>query len=701
METALRNDVSLSEEQLSNDAAATQNRRRNSAEHVTEQIGTLYQDGGISPLQNAANLEDENGDEFLTRHRRRPSSGSSIPLESIEYNASPAAMAQERSNLQALRRMSLNLSVSNDPDLPLSFDIPAGPPTSDSAEDDAARLFWVPARLHPEVAPLEWQTFIEKKVKSQRGLKITTGGQNLSSASVTGQLGRRRSMLVHQIDTTNGHLADEYVDGSSKLQRRSSSDQAKPFTVADLEKLDVAVKGNQNLPLSPLGSPAQSTEPVEPIGDTPIVVPKAGAGGSLRRASHTYRKGSMRMNDRLRSQHLNGAQESPSTDGSPLPSELAPSPTLETSPLKITSTSLTPTEPHLTSLSDSEPKHFDPEPHETMDHISSSWDRIFSSPTENLANTLQTKSGTAVSASKNESNGPSTPPKRPTLLSQRHLSDKVDWHSNNETVALKEKQNLEKSTLNISKVKSTSVDSNGDTKSKKGAWGRIFQNEAKATKSSKEKKSESLRRSRSQDQHTTVRPMNTADDTRLDLVQRSIESINEETASEPFRRPLSAGSIDKVEEKKDPGLFSSLFSRKKEAKRSLENKRLSLEHETQTSVEMNSKNVDTEEAAEPADSTSTVFVAPSPFFYARFPLHIERAIYRLSHLKLANPRRPLHQQVLLSNFMYYYLDLINQLRTIAPINTLEVGQPQDFGGTRQESSSGMEDYSGVQVNGLF
>lgn len=45
--------------------------------------------------------------------------------------------------------------------------------------------------------------------------------------------------------------------------------------------------------------------------------------------------------------------------------------------------------------------------------------------------------------------------------------------------------------------------------------------------------------------------------------------------------------------------------------------------------------------------------------YHRYPLHIERAIYRLSHLKLANPRRPLAQQVLLSNFMYAYLNLIN------------------------------------------
>lgn len=43
----------------------------------------------------------------------------------------------------------------------------------------------------------------------------------------------------------------------------------------------------------------------------------------------------------------------------------------------------------------------------------------------------------------------------------------------------------------------------------------------------------------------------------------------------------------------------------------------------------------------------------------RLPIHVERALYRLSHLKLANPRRELRQQVLLSNFMYSYLNLVN------------------------------------------
>ncbi|KAI9246468.1 hypothetical protein BDA99DRAFT_526944 [Phascolomyces articulosus] len=41
----------------------------------------------------------------------------------------------------------------------------------------------------------------------------------------------------------------------------------------------------------------------------------------------------------------------------------------------------------------------------------------------------------------------------------------------------------------------------------------------------------------------------------------------------------------------------------------------------------------------------------------RLPIHTERAIYRLSHMKLTNPKRPLRQQVLISNFMFAYLSL--------------------------------------------
>ncbi|KAK9460348.1 uncharacterized protein V1516DRAFT_664749 [Lipomyces oligophaga] len=97
---------------------------------------------------------------------------------------------------------------------------------------------------------------------------------------------------------------------------------------------------------------------------------------------------------------------------------------------------------------------------------------------------------------------------------------------------------------------------------------------------------------------------------------------------------------------------------------------------------------------------------PRKYYYARYPIHVERAIYRLSHFKLANPRRPLWQQVVLSNFMYSYLELINQGESMyVPTNQREGGsdfelqqayyeQPQQF------NYYGSESYDGYGINDL-
>lgn len=75
----------------------------------------------------------------------------------------------------------------------------------------------------------------------------------------------------------------------------------------------------------------------------------------------------------------------------------------------------------------------------------------------------------------------------------------------------------------------------------------------------------------------------------------------------------------------------------------------------------------TSKANQPLEFTDSAFGFPLPppspstliMIDYRFPLHVERAIYRLSHLKLANPKRSLREQVLLSNFMYAYLNLVD------------------------------------------
>lgn len=65
--------------------------------------------------------------------------------------------------------------------------------------------------------------------------------------------------------------------------------------------------------------------------------------------------------------------------------------------------------------------------------------------------------------------------------------------------------------------------------------------------------------------------------------------------------------------------------------------------------------------------------------FARFPVHVERAIYRLSHYKLSNPRRPLHHQVLISNLMFWYLSIINgqKIRQQAPPHQSENAAPSE------------------------
>ena len=75
------------------------------------------------------------------------------------------------------------------------------------------------------------------------------------------------------------------------------------------------------------------------------------------------------------------------------------------------------------------------------------------------------------------------------------------------------------------------------------------------------------------------------------------------------------------------------------------------------------------------------FVPPiSPQFagvngsYARYPIHVERAIYRLSHIKLANPRRPLYEQVLISNLMFWYLGVINKTQNPGPASSTPPSQ---------------------------
>ncbi|GAA5804760.1 hypothetical protein HPULCUR_010267 [Helicostylum pulchrum] len=60
----------------------------------------------------------------------------------------------------------------------------------------------------------------------------------------------------------------------------------------------------------------------------------------------------------------------------------------------------------------------------------------------------------------------------------------------------------------------------------------------------------------------------------------------------------------------------------------------------------------------------------------RYPLDMERAVYQLSHLKLNNIRRPLQQQVVISNMMYWYLSITEQIEYQQPPPLQKEGDDQ-------------------------
>jgi hypothetical protein len=140
---------------------------------------------------------------------------------------------------------------------------------------------------------------------------------------------------------------------------------------------------------------------------------------------------------------------------------------------------------------------------------------------------------------------------------------------------------------------------------------------------------------------------------------------------------------DKSKKEKD-GLFGSLFGGKKK------------QEEVPTVTNFSSTDGRAAAAALLGTSKSakslglhglpTPGVSPtSPGFpnnYARYPIHVERAIYRLSHIKLANARRPLFEQVLISNLMFWYLGIIGR-------NVAEEKKPASVNG--KEGKEGGED----------
>jgi hypothetical protein len=155
------------------------------------------------------------------------------------------------------------------------------------------------------------------------------------------------------------------------------------------------------------------------------------------------------------------------------------------------------------------------------------------------------------------------------------------------------------------------------------------------------------------------------------------------------------GKKDQREKEKDPGFFGSLFSSKKKP-----------EEAAPVGLAHGQSGREAAVALLGASKSSRGYVPPaSPQLqggvnnYSRYPIHVERAIYRLSHIKLANPRRALYEQVLISNLMFWYLGVIN--KTQQPQSQQQQQQqgqtPTELGEARAHGQApAVTDVSGLQ-----
>ncbi|ELR06131.1 hypothetical protein VC83_01500 [Pseudogymnoascus destructans] len=627
-----------------------------------------------------------------------------FPLDDIDYESNPAAVAQELSNLQALRRMSMDVGNTSDPDLP-SFQgrpvMPSVAPTGGDDEDDPSRLFWVPARVHPELAPMEFKSFLETRVKTikRRSGDSTLVPDILERSGSASSLRRKKSMLSRQIDNSGGKGGLGYQDGADKLERRRSllSQGGNEIKISDLTELDELVKDParafQKLSME-RGKRDDTGAEVPADEDMPIL--PAAPGFGLRRSTHTtYRKGSLRRGERVPYSKRAGARQADADGDDPFISQGVKrvmsepvsenfsrpnrrrGPTIEDkdsdqiqgSKYKLTDQSvqfgeetLSQTESHRSDVSlpqiietppeDEQPSEEPLSPtHHSFPERSSSFNQpqAAEQPLTQPPPRSSRRPGVARQVS---SIGDAVPKSsKANLVNELTQSSSPLPGSSSRTDSLtfiptvvKEK----KPEVKTHKDRERDKDDNESNTPKKG-WG-WFKGSDDKNKKEKKKDDESSKKSKAK-----VSLEKTHDVARLDVLQHSIES-NAQRGRESLhqeresfenklgdeRKKESSRKSGKEEKKEKDGLFSSLFGGKKKGERDSGGKK----------------------------SASLRALSPDPprhlrpdvdYNWTSFSLLEERAIYRMAHIKLANPRRPLHSQVLLSNFMYAYLAKVQQM----------------------------------------
>ncbi|KAI3619640.1 protein that interacts with silencing proteins at the telomere [Moniliophthora roreri] len=173
--------------------------------------------------------------------------------------------------------------------------------------DDPFHLFWVPASVHPEIAPAEFRAFLKEHSRSPPPADDSqplSRSSSLSSVSSQG-LGRKRSMLSRQYRPSENDDVEEKEEKIVPLRRNRSTlyhNQGPQLTINDLQRLEqLAEEASENddpsrlrnvlrrsLSLNVSPTALDKMDRVPEMGDeadAPIIVPPPGL--ILRRAART------------------------------------------------------------------------------------------------------------------------------------------------------------------------------------------------------------------------------------------------------------------------------------------------------------------------------------------------------------------------------------------------------------------------------
>ncbi|KAL9050564.1 MAG: hypothetical protein Q9162_006559 [Coniocarpon cinnabarinum] len=668
-----------------------------------------------------SSIGNESTSPSLSRTPSTDTANHAFPLNDIDYESSPAAVAQELSNLQAIRRMSMNHDAA-DPDLPSfntgNVNMPSVAPSASDDENDTSRLFWVPARLHPELAPKEFKTFVEDRV--DRIKKTSSGDENSLSPTSMDRHGsggsnpnRRRSMLSKTIEAPS-----DYKDGAEVLERKRSRHQRTPSAETSLQELEYLVTDPTELVRKmSLDASRRSLEsnPDSPSDDMPIV--QVPAGQTLKRSTRTqYRRGSLRAQGRLGkkggSKGIEKGEPGPELASSHVP-DVPPVPAIHLEGLARSQTEpdarehdrfregsvQSRTRQALHAAASADDSHItDPR------RPSSEGDRPQPKPfhsriARNGKTTAHVPGYTGPSAAVPVPEIVHTPPppeSRHSLnLGMHGVSDRQNSHDFSRSNSLPSlahrggaasrpaftKQKQQPQDQSIDDMASHSTHTMGTNTSTDAISfiptlqeERRPERQEKKSKGSRESNESSskkgwgwLRSSTDQKKEDKddvkkikARPSKSADKihdtTRLDVLQtatdhsRGRESLvlsrdDSNNRLEEERRKDNARRSGGAESKKEKdGIFSSLFGGgKKKGDR-----------------DSGGKRADKTRGLSP-EPPRKILRADIDYNWTRFSILEERAIYRMAHIKLANPRRALYSQVLLSNFMYSYLAKVQQM----------------------------------------